>query len=605
MPALPVTSLLDSVASPFAPAANAVATGDKNSTALHVVCAWPVSGQYGPGTRVLYYILIAACVFARKAEWLRNAYLAGALLFPAVAAVHGIVLAAVHVDAAVDMDVYGAFQLCSIGILAAPVTARLSRTYFYDPGRNTIFLWTGLILAGLLSLTVEFFRIQTISCTHDGTGKPVSPNPGEFPYGNSCGLTCSPDDGPFSPLRGGAANDIHVIPAPDKLTFGTATLLAAACCVPAILSLIFVWAKILELNWKMRFGEGDGGNERNDELTEDTHGAIVKKVDQVNALIRRLLSVVEVPVFGAAVLAIVIMGERNFFSPQVKYQTEPLAAIGQWAPIVGTVLAVLGSVYLHLATNLEYQNENVKLTTPIRSSVRVSTATSRTVGSEQQAKRPWKADTVAKALNELANYFSDAAHDRLDDSGFRTEDYPEVPGERQRNPVLPKTNEEYRRGRSAHGAATPSRVGRSASGVFSTASSAESSFPSTSRAASPHLLQSSRSVSPSFRESRSATSPMECMPPDSANPAFGADLSRDRSRQRRDTLQVPGPIYHRRTQSDALVSAARPNLTVVADQSSPGIVVSLDPDDAPSSSSSESHQGPPKPILCIASDVMT
>lgn len=46
------------------------------------------------------------------------------------------------------MDIYGAFQLCSLGILAAPVTARLSRTYFDDPGRNMIFLYTGLILAG-------------------------------------------------------------------------------------------------------------------------------------------------------------------------------------------------------------------------------------------------------------------------------------------------------------------------------------------------------------------------------------------------------------------------------------------------------------------------
>lgn len=46
------------------------------------------------------------------------------------------------------MDIYGAFQLCSIGILAAPVTVKLSRTYFYDPGRNLIFVWTGIILAG-------------------------------------------------------------------------------------------------------------------------------------------------------------------------------------------------------------------------------------------------------------------------------------------------------------------------------------------------------------------------------------------------------------------------------------------------------------------------
>jgi hypothetical protein len=45
-----------------------------------------------------YYALVAACVIARKADWLRNACLAGALLFPAVAALHGVVLAAMHVN---------------------------------------------------------------------------------------------------------------------------------------------------------------------------------------------------------------------------------------------------------------------------------------------------------------------------------------------------------------------------------------------------------------------------------------------------------------------------------------------------------------------------
>lgn len=45
-----------------------------------------------------YYVLVAACVFARKREWLRNACLAAALVFPAVAAIHGIVLASIHVN---------------------------------------------------------------------------------------------------------------------------------------------------------------------------------------------------------------------------------------------------------------------------------------------------------------------------------------------------------------------------------------------------------------------------------------------------------------------------------------------------------------------------
>lgn len=45
-----------------------------------------------------YYALVAACILARKAEVIRNACLAAALVFPAVAALHGIVLAVVHIN---------------------------------------------------------------------------------------------------------------------------------------------------------------------------------------------------------------------------------------------------------------------------------------------------------------------------------------------------------------------------------------------------------------------------------------------------------------------------------------------------------------------------
>jgi hypothetical protein len=46
-------------------------------------------------------------------------------------------------------------------------------------------------------------------------------------------------------------------------------------------------------------------------------------------VIRFFLSTVEIPMFGAAVLAILIIGEQNFFSSQVLYQTEPIASIGK------------------------------------------------------------------------------------------------------------------------------------------------------------------------------------------------------------------------------------------------------------------------------------
>ncbi|KAK8033995.1 hypothetical protein PG993_008990 [Apiospora rasikravindrae] len=316
-----------------------------------VICAWPVSGQYGPGSRYLYYALVAACILARKSEWLRNACLAAGLLFPAIAAFHGIVLAAMHIDGAVDMDVYGAFQLCSIGILAAPVTVRWSKTYFYDPARNLIFLWTGLILAGLLSLTVEFYRLEPVDC-RDQDGHAISPSVNQsFPYETiGCNIPCSVDDGPSSSLRQGSTNEIFLIPAPQKLTFGAATLLAAACCIPAILSMVSMWNKILEINWKRRFGNNKylfaSAPRPDEEVIEGTNGATVGKMKNVNDIIRSFLSVVQIPVFVGAVLSIMVIGELNFWSESVNYQTEPVSSIGQWAPIVGTVLAALGSLYV-------------------------------------------------------------------------------------------------------------------------------------------------------------------------------------------------------------------------------------------------------------------
>lgn len=139
-------------------------------------------------------------------------------------------------------------------------------------------------------------------------------------------MICDTEHGPFNPTRGGAANDIYVIPAPSILTFGMATLLSAACCIPAILSLISMWYKILEIKWKTRFGDGEP-----EKVIDGTNGATNAVMMGVKNQIRKFMLAVEIPVFGAAVLAILIIGERNFFSAQVRYQTEPMASIGMFS----------------------------------------------------------------------------------------------------------------------------------------------------------------------------------------------------------------------------------------------------------------------------------
>ncbi|TAQ89592.1 hypothetical protein B7494_g2065 [Chlorociboria aeruginascens] len=548
------------------------------SNALQVVCAWPVSGQYGPGSRVLYYVLVAACVFARKTEWLRNACLAAALIFPAVAALHGIVLAAVHINGAIDLDVYGAFQLCAIGILAAPVTVRLSRTYFYDPGRNTIFLWTGLILAGFLSLTVEFFRINTSNCTHDDYGNPISLSPHQFPYGNAtCNLTCSVGAGATSPLRMGSANSIYVIPAPDMFTFGTAALLAAACSVLAILSLVSILNKILEVNWKSRFGNEDEVD-RVDEPIEGTNGAIDGRTKGVNTMIKTFLGAVEIPVFGAAVLAILVIGERNFFSYQVRYQTEPIPSIGQWAPIVGTSLAVLGSLYiLFIADEKEvpiqdasshHHNCSMQEVGRGRSSEsphsvitlgatntghnvlndggetisQMAHTVTHSTSENDQLMRSTTRDAggrrkVAKALIAVGNHIGTAAHDLFDDSEFKhgkALNFPEVPGEEYRSRTLPQIRKQYDQSRDTDGGLSP--LPRSRPGSFSGSVASEigvANHSTTPRTGSP-------------RRPHSGTWPTKRLSFEQQNLSSPSSTSSTgpRLRQRQNMLEVPSPAHH-------------------------------------------------------------
>ena len=139
---------------------------------------------------------------------------------------------------------------------------------------------------GLLSLTVEFYRAATVPCTEDPSGNPIPSNLNTFLNNNfTCGLICSIANSPVSPIRLGSTNNIYVIPAPDGLTFGTATILAAACCIPSILLLVSMWVKILEMNWKARFGREDI-DELNNATIEGTNGATVEKMKLINSAVK-------------------------------------------------------------------------------------------------------------------------------------------------------------------------------------------------------------------------------------------------------------------------------------------------------------------------------
>ncbi|RYP76637.1 hypothetical protein DL769_003597 [Monosporascus sp. CRB-8-3] len=520
-----------------------------------------------------------------------HACLAAALVLPAVAAVHSIVLAAVHVNGAVDMDVYGAFQLCSIGALAAPVTVQFSRTYFFDPARNLIFLWSSLLF--IVCLTIEFFRITPFECTHDEFNNPIFSNAKNFSYNTTCGLTCSEDLGPYSPLRRAPMSNIYVIPSPFYLPFGTGVLLAAACCIPAVLSLVFMWNRILE----------------------------VKK--GINSVTRTFLGVIAVPMVGAGVLALVIIGELNFWSPPVSYQTQPLTGIGQWGPIVGTVLAALGSLYVLLATDLDTlqdprtggaaQDLLITATSPSIASPSFSYTRPRSIISQNgdsgdhmsmnsqfgqdaafRRQQTWVLPDagyrrkVARALLKINSYLETATLDRFDDSGFRRGEalgFPEVPGENYRNPALRRAKEQYKQNREAENRETENALpdlSRQNSQADSFARSVSPRFGgeggSATRTGLSQKPRSSRSTSPvRDRGHRSSTETTNINSSGRGNhPSISDFFGASGQRLRSDTLEVPKPTHHNHTRNSGSTSSPAPVSNLAEVHRSPAIVLSSD-----------------------------
>ncbi|KAI1326534.1 hypothetical protein F5Y16DRAFT_374484 [Xylariaceae sp. FL0255] len=600
-----------------------ITTNATRFPATQVICAWPLSGQYGFGTRILYYILVATCVLAKHREWLRNACLAAALLLPAVASIHSVVLAALHVDNAIDMDIYGAFQLCSIGILTAPITVNFSETYFRLKTRNLIFIWTSLVLTGMLSLTVEFFRSQSHPCSFDNDGNPINPN--QFPYQNAdCNLNCIiGDGGPFSPIRaGGATNNIYVIPQPEIFTFGTVALLAAGASIPPVLTLIFTWEKILERNWRRIY---DRNQERLGEKIDGTNGATWGLMKNITVNVENAGKIILTFIFGSIVFVIVVIGEINFWSPQVLYETELFSSVGQWSNVVATVLIILASAIVVQESN-KVESKNPEESIPSRDlnarrsnhslSIEeipddgsVSRGHSRSPSQEShirstytpsihsdvnengesiQANPPLSTiittysqtnppvspvvepitsshthrGKVANFWKTMGDYVGTPAAERYDDTHFQhsKSKYPKVPGEELRNAQLESVEARYEN-RRQHGDGDSIH-----SGVNSI-----SSRPKSTRHGS--------EGSPARDLRRSPTSPV-----DRSGPSGSFDLMRistlptpGQPIKRRDTLEVPNrPTNLMRPRSSSRSSPERP-IVVDPGQGSPRIVIETVP----------------------------
>jgi hypothetical protein len=277
--------------------------------------------------------------------------------------------------------------------------------------------------------------------------------------------------------------------------------------------------------------------------------------------------------------------------------------VGQWAPIVGTGFAALGSLYLLLAVDLDAvrkkPNSNTymhhcrcsthdvgvgrltassdSIATSRATDVRRSfsdggegipnetTPTTSQPSQEQanQSKRSWTTDMgnrrkVAQALTAIDKYLGTAAQAQFDDSEFKhgkALDFPEIPGEEHRNSALPQIREQYNQYRDARGNVTPSlREQPSRSGSVNSRLGVEDGS-TTPRAASPSPttpLRPQASVLPA------EPALFELQTPPSSS---SVDPTGDRLQQR-DTLEVPSPVHHSPTRNNTSASTIIPIVTI-------------------------------------------
>lgn len=252
--------------------------------------------------------------------------------------------------------------------------------------------------------------------------------------------------------------------------------------------------------------------------------------------------------------------------------TDFVLFVGQWAPIVGTGLAVIGSLYLLLSKGIGGEKEEVakpnacthhcncskqevgpRLSTasPPSSDTPGAKDTRRSLSNDdramwselevmpssrlapQQTRASSTADAgnrrkVTKALSVIGNYLSTASRDQFDDSEFkhsRALDFPEIPGEEHRNPTLPQIRTQYNQWREEENTA-PIRASHSR------AASIVSESGSVTRATSPTPRRRHADTMPTERRS----SKLHNTPTSSSTPGG--------IHQRRATLEVPQPVHH-------------------------------------------------------------
>ncbi|KAI9813791.1 MAG: hypothetical protein M1827_003581 [Pycnora praestabilis] len=136
--------------------------GSVSTFEFAVDCIYPISGQYGVMCRILYYFLLVFALVVRNQKWLAAGALASALTYSGAAAIHAFILAGFWHSGDhqfTDTDIWALWCILSTGCtIAVPLLLWSSTLRNERASRPILVGWALLVGAGAISIYVMFIQ---------------------------------------------------------------------------------------------------------------------------------------------------------------------------------------------------------------------------------------------------------------------------------------------------------------------------------------------------------------------------------------------------------------------------------------------------------------
>ncbi|KAI9782943.1 MAG: hypothetical protein M1839_004418 [Geoglossum umbratile] len=186
------------------------------NAAIQVICAYPLSGEYGRMVRYLIYPLLALSLLFSVAGWVAGGALNTAMTYIAITGIHLAAMAVNREAGVLDLDILTAYHVCMVALILSPPLIMWTKSLQRPSGKGVFAIWVLLLWIGVILFTTAAKHLpKPVPCL-DGKGANVT-SAGEL---QRCTLNCAHFSLPLRRLQ-----HAEVVVAPryyDKL--GTITI---------------------------------------------------------------------------------------------------------------------------------------------------------------------------------------------------------------------------------------------------------------------------------------------------------------------------------------------------------------------------------------------